>query len=198
MKRKTAERELKKSMNNIGVFTYKFRDRGYISCPTCHRSIVSCPYCRQDMLLEKAAMYPDYLATIDPIFIEVKFGRERYAWDDISPIQRQTLTDNENSWVFLAIGEGRAPDGRAAFLIPWNSYLRAEATSLVDSHKSVVLEKLPRGRVPGARDFWSTYELEWHEGIWVIPINHVWWINNNSIGISDADMERIHGNNAAG
>lgn len=192
MKRKTAERELKVLMNNINVFTHKFRDRGYIQCPTCHMSILTCPRCRQDMLMPKAQSYPDYLGCADPIFIEVKFGRDRYAWEDISKIQRETLTNNDNSWIFIVIGGGRVPNGRGAWLVPWDRYLEAEVHCLAYGHKSIVFEKSDRSRVPTADEFWQPFRLEWSAGSWSIPLGHAWWKRNNTIGIPEADMEQLH------
>ena len=193
MKRKTAERELKVMANKYGLFSHKFRDRGYMSCPHCHRTIVNCPVCRQDMLMPKAQSYPDYLLVKDPIFLEVKWGKQRYQLDDISPTQRDALSNNKNSWVFAVIGEGRAPDGRGAWLVPWSVYRLTEAALAIDGHKSMVFEKTSRSRVPEADEHWESWRLNWIDGGWLIPIEHDWWLMNNTIGIPETDLEQIHG-----
>jgi hypothetical protein len=144
------------------------------------------------MLMPKAQTYPDYLGCADPIFIEVKFGRDRYNWEDISEIQRRTLTENNNSWVFIIIGGGRAPDGRGAWLVPWDEYLAAETTCIMRDMKSIVFESTERSRVPSADEFWPHHRLEWLEGQWIIPYKHVWWQRNNTIGIPEGDMEQLH------
>jgi hypothetical protein len=144
------------------------------------------------MLMPKAQTYPDYLGTADPIFIEVKFGRDRYNWEDISDIQRETLSKCANSWVFIVIGGGRAPDGRGAWLVPWTDYEYAEQKCVTREIKSIVFQKTSRSRVPEADEFWPHHKLEWSKGGWTIPIKHLWWVTNNTIGIPEADMEQLH------
>ena len=179
MKRKTAEKELKNLANRIGAFSYKFRDRGYMSCPNCHRAMITCPFCRQDMLLPKAASYPDFLLTFDSIFIEVKWGKDRYKIDDISPIQRESLSNNKNSWVFVIIGDGRAPDGRGAWLVPWTQYQATEKWCENKGIKSLLFQKTERSRVPEADDYWAAFRLYWAVGGWSIPEDHIWHKEQN-------------------
>lgn len=191
MKRKTAERELKIMANRYGLFSHKFRDRGYISCPTCHKAMITCPFCRSDMLMPKAQSYPDYLLVEDPIFIEVKWGKQRFPLEDISPIQRKSLTDNGNSWVFVVIGEGRVPNGRGAWLVPWDEYQGTENTLASLGIKSLIFEKTSRSRVPEADDYWIEYRLEWEDGGWNIPAIHIWWATNlNMESESDESAEQ--------
>jgi hypothetical protein len=126
------------------------------------------------MLLPKAASYPDFLLSYQPIFIEVKWGKDRYQFEDISPAQRQALSDNKHSWVFVIIGDGRAPVGRGAWLIPWTRYIITEIQCEQKEVKSLLFQKTERSRVPEADEFWKAWRLKWANGGWSIPLDHEW------------------------
>jgi hypothetical protein len=126
------------------------------------------------MLLPKAKK-PDFLVATVWGYVECKQGGETWSINDITDVQAEVLTENDrtsNSWIFLELGEGIAPDGRGAWLIPWAFLQGYQAAAKV---RSVRFEVKDKSRAPLARDIFFGYELVWNKGKWTIPASHVWW-----------------------
>jgi len=170
--RKRNEKVFKDMANYYKFYAHKWRDRGYVSCPQCHRSLTFCPYCKGDLLLEKAETKPDYLLAMDYVYIEAKGAENSWAFtSSIRDNQRKVAKEHE-TWLFLEIGPGRVPKGKQAFLVPWNEWEFIEKELLEMNYKSLIFEKTERSRMPTARQMLGRWELVWESGNWTIPNNH--------------------------
>jgi len=169
--RKQTERNFKQMVNYYHLFSHKWRDRGYPSCPRCHKQIKQCPYCKSDTLLPKATTYPDYLVTRNYAFVEVKSATDSYDLYSLSDKQEEVLekvdgVDGGSGWVYLEF-----TDSKQAFLIKWHAYKRGRQIASDAGFKSIRAVKTERSRAPLARDIFGNAELEW-DGGWRIPKNH--------------------------
>lgn len=176
MSQSQAETSLRQVMKGEGFFVHKWRDRGFVSCPVCHKQIKICPHCKQLMLLPKAQTLPDYLVARSYAYIECKFGRERWSLLDVSETQ-ETVLDGypEDSWIFLELSVGRAPLGRKAYLIPWLVFKDVREKLITEGQKSVIFSKSSRSRIREADDVFGRYALVWAKSMgWQIPLYHVW------------------------
>lgn len=174
MKKKTTERHFKSMMNYYSLFSHKWRDRGYPSCPRCHKQIKQCPYCKGDTLLPKASTYPDYLVTRFYAFVEVKSGTDTYNLYDLSVNQEKVLKENEEKahstgWVYIEFTKVRL-----AFLVEWENYKKIRSDVGELGFKSVRGIDTERGRAPLAEDVFRSWKLEWEDGGWKIPKLHMW------------------------
>lgn len=176
MERKKSEGEFGVMMRQLyHYFTYKWRDRGFVECPHCGRMVRNCPYCHRELLLNKAQTYPDFLVAYGWGFYEVKFGKERFGKADITPNQYKVMEKCREGWLFLEMGEGRAPAGRSAFLLPWNVWLGIEVELEKLGVSSIVYErKSARGKSPVANELLAGFAMQWDRG-WKIPKEHVFW-----------------------
>jgi len=180
MKKKQSEEDLGIMMRGYGWFTHKWRDRGYVSCPGCHRAIVNCPYCHGSMLLPKAQRLLDFTVAVIHDHIECKEGdADWYLWD-VSEDQTEVLNNalestNGNGWIFLTIGSGKAPEGREAYLIHWMIFVNIREREENNGHKSVRFRSTPQSHNPEARKIFERFKLEWKGGRWSIPEEHIWW-----------------------
>lgn len=178
MQRKQNESELGAMFRRYHFHTRKSRDRGYVSCPNCHRPVKVCPYCQKDMLLNKAETLPDFIVSWRFVYVEGKGAEDR--WDfttSITPTQRRVMAeDGVDGWLFLEIGTGRAPNGREAYLVPWDFWCKTE--ELLEEHavKSIIFEGGSRSKNPTAKQCFPTYDLKWKGGGWIIPAGHPFWI----------------------
>ena len=176
MNKKQSEASLGTMMRGNGYFVHKWRDRGFVSCPSCHKAVMFCPYCRSSMLLPKAQTYPDFLVAQEYSFIECKQGEESWSITDISEVQEKVLDDNADSWIFLELGTGRAPKGKQAFLIPWKRFKEDRKNLLGSGMKSVRFENTEHSKVLTAYSVWLDCMLNWKTGEgWKIPIYHMWY-----------------------
>lgn len=174
--RKRSEGEFSTMMRSYEYWVHKWRDRGYPECPHCHRMITRCPHCHQDTLLPKAQTYPDYTFAKKVGLCEVKDGKERFSWkQDISDNQYRVMTTEEDAWLFLEMGEGRAPNGRQAFFVPWRAWIDYEKQLEARGVLSIVYEQAPRSRNPSAREILIQYECIWMNGQWTLPADHPFW-----------------------
>lgn len=175
MERKRNESEFGQMARRLGYYAYKWRDRGYVSCPKCHQEVRFCPHCHTNMLLNKAETKPDYLLAVEYAYVEGKAGTDRWAFaDSITPNQRRVMVEHEG-WLFLEMGTGRAPTGRAAYLIPWPKWMETEEKLDEYGIKSIVWEKTARSKNPTSDSLFKEYRLVWDDGLWNIPDRHVWF-----------------------
>jgi hypothetical protein len=180
MNKKDSEAALGTMMRGNGYFVHKWRDRGFVSCPTCHTAITICPNCKGSMLLPKAQTLPDFLVAKDYTYVECKQGVESWSITDFSPTQIEVLDSIPKSWVFLLMGTGRAPLGKQAFLIPWDRFKEDRDRMIGSGMKSVRFENTERSKVLTAYALWLDCMLVWEKGAgWKIPIYHSWWGGTN-------------------
>jgi hypothetical protein len=83
--------------------------------------------------------------------------------------------EEHESWLFLEIGEGRAPDGRGAYLIHWPIWLRIEAELEEQGFSSVIWKETERSRNPSVQVMFGNERLVWNDGDWAIPGDHLFW-----------------------
>jgi len=187
MKRKRNEVVFGNMMRSYGYYTHKWRDRGYVSCPTCHMGITKCPYCKNDLLLEKAQTKPDFLVAMEYVYVEAKGAENSWPFtSSIRDTQREVAKEAE-TYLFLEIGPGRVPKGKHAFLVPWE-YWEAIEKELVESKcKSLIFEKTTRSRMPTAREILGDWELVWDKGSWTIPEDHIFWTRHRRINESSRE-----------
>lgn len=162
------EAEAKRLFHSMGMLAYKHRDRQ--KCPRCGH------------LLYKAEAAPDYsvffpyAGRLCHFYVEVKYGRRYWSFSDenkgVRPLQREKLSNTDNlSWLFIVLGDGRAPKGRGAFLVPWDHWQEIEEKLLTQGQKSIGLHD---SRNPGAESTLAEYRLEWERGTgWAVPENHI-------------------------
>jgi hypothetical protein len=177
MIRKKAEVELGKMFRSMGYFAHKWRDRGYISCPTCMRMIRTCPHCNGDLLLEKAQERADFLVAYTWSDIECKADDTYWPFGDFSTTQISVLGSSPDPWVFLMIGDGHAPKGRHAFLIPWHWLLGFVSNC---EHRGVRFSRTERSKAPIASEIFGEFQLVWEKGGWIIPLHHTWRLKHGS------------------
>jgi uncharacterized protein YbaR (Trm112 family) len=161
-------------------YAHKWRDRGYISCPTCRRSILVCPFCNGSLLLQKAETKPDFLLATSYVYVEAKGADDSWAFTtSIRPNQRIVAEEHE-TWLFLEIGTGRAPSGKMAFFVPWERWIEIEKELIENKHKSLIYAKTKQSRSPVANDVLGEWALVWHKG-WTIPSVHEFWKRHGEV-----------------
>jgi hypothetical protein len=158
----------------------KGRDRGYVHCPHCHEAIKECPHCKKDALMEKAKGRLDYRIIFEWIEVECKQGTETWSLDDFTKPQerlfQEVIQGFTMRWLFLEIGDGRAPKGKEAYLIPAQPFLKIRTDEAVANRKSVRFRKTERSRLMEARELFAKWQLEWATGTgWTIPDDHIFW-----------------------
>lgn len=160
---KESEVYFKETMNHYGWSSHKYGDVRY--CPHCHG------------VLPKSETMPDYVLMPLPILVECKNSDKGGSWSwksDIGPegtraIQRIRLGQT-NGWLYIVIGNGRAPAGKSAWLIQWEAWLAVEK-ELVQA--SIPLEDTRQ--LMGARRLFQGFELVWEKGVFSIPRGHPFW-----------------------
>lgn len=180
MQRKKPEEEFQKMMNQrYHLYTKKARDAGYVSCPQCGGLVRYCPHCNQDMLLPKAGTYPDYIVATTFLYVECKQGPDSWSIKDFTPTQMKVMDEHlgkhGQAYLFLEIGEGRAPDGRHAFLVEWAWWRKTQEGLLQDKMTSIRFEATQRSRMPIACELLKDWQLAWRDGGWAIPKAHPFW-----------------------
>lgn len=166
---KEAEKRVVALANHYKWYRHKYGDVRY--CIHCEKA------------LPKTENAPDY--AIAPIYTWVEAKNSvpstgRWNWTEIAADgdrknQRAWLIEN-GGWLFIELGEGRAPKEKGAFLVPFKSWLREVEPFLIEKgYKSIRLRE-KRNR-PGADTLLAKWALEWEPNVgWTIPNGHVWWI----------------------
>lgn len=177
--KKRSEEELGTMLRNSGHWVYKGRDRSYLYCPECHERIEFCPHCEEEILFDKAKTMPDFLAARDWFYIECKQGGNNWSILDVTPTQYKVMNNHAatggEGYLFLGIGDGRAPKGRAAYLIEWKTFIYAQKDLLQANFKSIRFSSTERSKVPTADEVFGEWKLEWENGSWSIPTSHPFW-----------------------
>lgn len=191
MKRKRSEESLGKMMRLYGWKADKGRDRGYMSCPNCHKAITKCPYCKGDTLLPKAKTRLDFTISFKWTEIECKQGAESWALNDFTEAQENIIENVKiggTHWLFLEIGDGRAPNGREAYLVDMFMFKKIRDKEYEADRKSVRFRSTEKSRMKEAKEVFTGHELVWSTGEgWTIPDGHIFWAND-----LDSDIEKIH------
>lgn len=185
---KRAEEEAGKTFRQYQLWAHKWRDRGYVHCPHCKRQVTRCPHCKGDMLLEKAQKYPDMTVSWGHAFVECKEGKEFWPINDVSPIQEEAMGKAKEAYLYLALGDGRAPKGREAWLIPWGEFEAVREKMQGEKRGAIRFEGTLRSKNPTAKElFKESDRLEWTNGGWIIPEGHPFWAGKSLTGkVSEA------------
>lgn len=168
MQIKRNEHMLGTTMRYYGYYVHKWGDVRYAHCPKCNAAFP----------LPKAEKKPDFLVAKEYAFVEAKGAGNSWNYaDDFRPNQIEFMTANpRNSWVFVEMGEGKAPEGKLAFLMLWTMWKNVSDALLKTGFKSILFEKTDKSRAPAIRDWIpENYFLQWKDGKWEIHNNHPWW-----------------------
>lgn len=143
-----------------------------------------CPHCRG--LLPKTEKVVDYGLNVIDTWVEVKADDSSGRWNwaaDIGPkggrkLQRQWL-DEHGGWLLIFLGQGRVPNGRGAWLVPWPQWKQLEKYLLQEGIKSLSYDGSGEPhhknyRFPAGYYLGDT-QLHWDKG-WIIPTGHPFWI----------------------
>lgn len=150
-------------------------------CSNCKKTILKCPICKEDLLLPKSERMPDYLLAPIETAVECKNSNETERWnwkDDIGPegarhIQREYM-ENNGGWLLIELGNGPAPNGKSAYLVPWGMWKNIERE--LTAHDMASIRKETKGTRPGADELLADFRLEWETKVgWTIPKGHIWW-----------------------
>jgi hypothetical protein len=175
VKKKVSEAEFKDFCKRRGIYWHKFAD--ILQCPVCANTIW------------QSHRMPDFEITYlgTKTLVEVKQGSGKYGvWNFADPekgirdIQREVMDEWEDEqgvmpWLFLVLGAGRAPDGRGAFLIPWDHWKQFEDVLLDEGQKSI---RFQGGRMLTAVELLKDYRMAWIKGTddsssgWDLPWGH--------------------------
>jgi len=175
MTRKRNESQFKNMCKKYEWMSVKYRDRQFVPCMNCGKMT----------LIPKSDKKPDYLLAYEWAYVEAKGAKDTFNFQsDITAVQRETMVQVQESWLFLEIGTGRAPNGKGAFLVPWKKWIAVESEALFQGHKSIRWlpdneEKGNRIRVPLTREVIEDYRLVWEDSCWTIPEDHVFWKYRN-------------------
>lgn len=166
--RKRNEHVFGEMMRSFGYYVHKWGDSRYAACPKC----------KQVFLLPKAEKKPDFLVAKDYAYVEAKGAGNSWNYaDDFRENQREFMDANiRRSWIFVEMGEGNAPKGKLAFLLPWEEWKLIEKKLLETGFKSVLFEETEYSRAPAIRKWLpENCFLEWKDGNWHVHNNHIWW-----------------------
>lgn len=187
MERKRSEKSLGKMMRRYGYNVQKGRDSGYFYCPSCREPVITCPHCKANMRMQKATRRLDFIVMMDWIEVECKQGDETWALNDFTEIQEALLPEpiehtGEPRWLFLEIGDGRAPNGKEAYLIPADEFLRIREAEYKNGKKSIRFRSTERSKVSEAQELFSRWTLVWETGEgWGIPEGHEFWTTREKL-----------------
>ena len=147
--------------------------------------------------MNKAETLPDFFISFDYIYVEGKGSTDAWNWkSSITPIQDKVCDEHE-SWLFLEMGTGRAPNGRAAWLVPWGMWKIHQERLEAEGFSSIIYEKTTRSRNPVAGELLKDYVLEWVDGSWSIPEGHVFWYHHPALKDKALKFKESHDDGSA-
>ena len=180
---KQAEADFKSLCTRNNIWAKKWDDVRH--CPHCHRLIFMTQRVNDQDLLrqeEEQESIVDYLIFTGntPHWVECKGmgGSTRLALSDIKPKQRnflQSWTDKGvECWLFVTLGDGRAPRGRKAWLIPWSSFRVVEMEICEPHNLKSLLWRSPAGpnQEHSMSELFKREELVWKDSNWAFPETH--------------------------
>lgn len=169
---KQAEADFARLCSTNNIWCHKWTDVMY--CPNCHRPIFMTQHTDQRDQGPHQQSIVDYLIFTgsQPHWVECKGkgGDIRFDFADLSEKQRDFLNSWTDRgvpcWLFLTMGEGKAPVGRRAWMIPWEYYLVTE--------EDIVRDRKSLSFVAASIEL-RNFELEWGErGVgWTFPHTHL-------------------------
>jgi len=163
---KESEQDFRNMCKRLNIWAHKWADLRV--CPKCHTKLFAS---REDVPDESIIDYEIFIGST-PAWVECKGkpGHTLLPFTEISPKQRNFLTSwmlrDVWSFLFVTLGDGNAPRGRQAWLIPWYIYTQAE------DHYGTARVSWPwkqQGVYPGFNQVFWEYELTWVKGGWTIP-----------------------------
>ena len=176
--RKRNEEVFGNMARRYAFYAHKWRDRTYVRCPNCHKTLMYCPYCKGSLLLQKAQTKPDFLVAMDYVYVEAKGAEDRWAFIDSIRDNQRIVANEHETWLFLEMGTGRAPKGKQAYFVPWEVWVEIEKGLIEKNKKSLIFERTKTTKSPTAREVLGKWELSWESGGWVIPSQHEFWIRH--------------------
>lgn len=178
MANKQAESDFASLCARYNIWCHKWRDVSY--CPNCHKPIFMTQHTDQKDTGDNQQSIVDYLIFTrgTPHWVECKGkgGDTRFDFADLNSKQRNFLNSwgdrGVQCWLFLTLGDGKAPYGRKAWMIPWDNYLLVE--SYIESHgRKSIPWKWPSIEHPvNTTDAFKHWELIWDTGGWSFPSTH--------------------------
>lgn len=121
----------------------------------------------------------DYLIWIGskPAWVECKQehgGRLNFRQFSSSQVRfmKSFMKRDVQCWLFLLMGSGRAPMGRAAYLIPWREFADVAKLFKEAGKKSMPWKKNRQSGNWNAEYFFFKHRLDWQGG-WRLPIDHI-------------------------
>lgn len=183
---KSAEGRLTTTLKKCGIgYWHKYKDMRY--CPICKNLIPK----EQEALPktkspEEQESVPDYAVAPFHFWIECKNNDAGGTWNftELFPYsvnqkgryKQRNFLINHNGWLYVELGIGRAPNGVGAFLVPFQVWVDEIEPGLIEKGiSSIRFEDTGRGTdahlyVP--QEYW----LVWDNGGFVIPSDHVFWL----------------------
>lgn len=181
---KEAEAKFVHLVNGLNWYHHKYGDVRY--CIHCHQP------------LPKTENAPDFVVAPIVAYIECKNNDSTGRWNwkvDIGPEgnrkgQRKWLSEHKG-WLFIELGQGKAPKGKGAWLIPWE-YWEKLTEPWLEQHGYASIRFEPVGkpmdgnyRPPATAFLAEKHRLKWESGGWTIPKGHHFWM---TIAIQLEDM----------
>ncbi|MHA2201806.1 MAG: hypothetical protein ACXABN_18200 [Candidatus Thorarchaeota archaeon] len=166
MKAKAAEKAFRDMVKRHNYKWHKYGDVRY------------CIHCKK--ALPKSEHAPDFSLWEVYNWVECKNSDKTGRWNASELMvggtrenQRVFLLEN-NGWLFILLGTGRAPKGKSAYFIPFKEWVD-KIEPILDVNKMRSIRKSCKGKRPGADLLLQSYRLEWEDGGWNIPKGHLFW-----------------------
>lgn len=166
MKAKAAEVAFREMAKRYNFKWHKYGDVRY--CIHCHKA------------LPKSEQAPDFSLWEVYNWVECKNSDSTGRWNASELMeggsrekQREFLLENDG-WLFIVLGTGRAPKGKSAFLLSFSDWIN-RFEPILEHNNMRSIRKSSKGNRPGADLLLQSYRLEWHDGGWNIPNGHPFW-----------------------
>ena len=133
---------------------------------------------------------PDFLMLIHGRYawVECKSGHDSFAWASDENHGGKGIRTGQRLWLnreredgipcflFISLGDGRAPEGRDAYMITWVRWLEVEKDLIKEDMKSISwMRNTRKTSIFNMRDeFDYTYRLKWKANVgWVLGPYHI-------------------------